>query len=352
MYSSGRPESFLDSNGFITISAARLTAGVKPAARWRRRRIEEYPMNIAESRNQYGSDAARARTHLDADPFAGSSCGWLGDAETARRARTCRHGLGYRRRSMGCASGPHGSALRGLDSRGFIFYTNLHSRKAQVGDGGQSPGCLGFSLAETGTPGADPEGKVEPSAQMIWPTPYFRTRPRGSQLGAWASPQSRNLWPAGPRLGKRITAQKSKRGVADGPIERPRRFGEAIAWVPARSNSGRAAYPGCTIRFCYMRQQDDTWSIVRLAPVGPGWKRILVRLAYSVGRDGRISFNSGANGDGLSSRSRDMSYQANLAVSLGLWPHPLILNGSSHHQKNSDVIGSLTAAVICRWLRV
>jgi len=86
--------------------------------------------------------------------------------------------------------------LKGLDgedvgpSRGFVFYTNLESAKG-VELAGQPKAALVFhwkSLSRqvrargTITPVSDAEADV-----------YFASRPRGSQLGAWASAQSRPL---------------------------------------------------------------------------------------------------------------------------------------------------------------
>ncbi len=77
--------------------------------------------------------------------------------------------------------------LKGLDD-GFVFYTNYESRKADELTG--NPRCsLLFPWHPVGR-----QVRVEGSASRLSPeesAAYFATRPRDSQLGAWASPQSR-----------------------------------------------------------------------------------------------------------------------------------------------------------------
>jgi pyridoxamine 5'-phosphate oxidase len=78
--------------------------------------------------------------------------------------------------------------LRGLDGRGFMFVTNLESRKGRAL--AADPSCalvlvwpaMQRQVLVTGT--AERVGDDEVDA-------YWRTRPRGSRIGAWASPQSR-----------------------------------------------------------------------------------------------------------------------------------------------------------------
>jgi pyridoxamine 5'-phosphate oxidase len=80
--------------------------------------------------------------------------------------------------------------LKGFDERGFVFYTNLESRKG-VEILSNPRVSLNFywrqldkQVVVLGT--AEPVSEVEADA-------YFATRPRGAQLGAWASQQSRPL---------------------------------------------------------------------------------------------------------------------------------------------------------------
>lgn len=95
-----------------------------------------------------------------------------------------------------CTVGPNGAPssrqvlLKDLDERGLVFYTNLESRKGTQLAGNPHVSLL-FFWRELDTQ-VEVQGRAEP-VPAEEADAYFATRPRGSQLGAWASKQSREL---------------------------------------------------------------------------------------------------------------------------------------------------------------
>lgn len=80
--------------------------------------------------------------------------------------------------------------LKGVDARGFVFYTNYHSRKAR-----EVLARPDVALVFHWIP-LETQVRVEGRALPVNPDEadaYFAGRPRGSQLGAWASDQSATL---------------------------------------------------------------------------------------------------------------------------------------------------------------
>src|SRR5262245_23037210 len=80
--------------------------------------------------------------------------------------------------------------LRGADERGFVFYTNYDSRKAkELADNPRAAICIHWPTLEE-------QIRIEGSVVRVGDEEsdrYFDQRPRGSQLGAWASDQSAPL---------------------------------------------------------------------------------------------------------------------------------------------------------------
>ena len=80
--------------------------------------------------------------------------------------------------------------LRGLDERGFTFFTNYESRKGeQLLANPEAALCFHWKSLRRSV-------RVEGAAEQVTPEEadqYFATRPRASQIGAWASKQSRPL---------------------------------------------------------------------------------------------------------------------------------------------------------------
>ena len=150
--------------------------------------------------------------------------------------------------------------LKGVDERGFVFYTNYDSRKGHelVGQPARARcSSRGTTCSDRSASRVGPSGCREEESEA-----YFATRPRGSQLGAWASPQSSEV--ADPRGAG--DAVRRGRGALRRRSTYPCRRTGAATWCAPRSwSSGRAAGAGCTTGSS-TAATGEGWGTVRLAP--------------------------------------------------------------------------------------
>jgi pyridoxamine 5'-phosphate oxidase len=105
--------------------------------------------------------------------------------------------------------------LKAVDHRGFVFYTNFESRKARALIANPHA-SLCFYWAPL-----DKQIRIEGHVERVMDNEadaYFATRPRDSQIGAWASQQSAMLESA-TVLAERVAAARAR--FADGDITRP-----------------------------------------------------------------------------------------------------------------------------------
>jgi len=148
--------------------------------------------------------------------------------------------------------------LKGFDAHGFVFYTNFRSRKGR--ELARNPrAALLFYWGEIGRQ-VRIDGRVE-KLMARESDEYFDTRPRGSQLSAWASPQSALVAGRGP-LERRFAAFARKYPDA---VPRPPQWG-GYRLVPEAFEFWQGREDRLHDRILYRRVYGGRWRIERLAP--------------------------------------------------------------------------------------
>ena len=152
--------------------------------------------------------------------------------------------------------------LKGFDGQGFVFFSNYLSRKGRELEANDRASML----FHWGT--LERQVRIEGVAEKLDAArveTYFRSRPRGAQLGAWASAQSRpvssraELATSYARVQERFGAEEG-----DGEVPVPPEWGgyrvvpEAVEFWQGR--------PGRMHDRLVYRRDGDAWSVERLAP--------------------------------------------------------------------------------------
>jgi len=149
--------------------------------------------------------------------------------------------------------------LKHIDNEGFVFFTNYRSAKAKELELNPNV-ALTFFWTQF-----ERQVRVEGSVTKTSPAEsqeYFATRPRESQIGAWASPQSEVI--AGrAELEKRQS--EVEEAYRDSAVPWPEHWG-GYRVKPVRIEFWKGRVGRLHDRIVYERQPDDSWSIKRLAP--------------------------------------------------------------------------------------
>ncbi|HAF21772.1 MAG TPA: pyridoxamine 5'-phosphate oxidase [Blastocatellia bacterium] len=149
--------------------------------------------------------------------------------------------------------------LKQADQGGFVFYTNYNSKKA--GDLDANP----FAALVFYWPQLERQVRVEGRVERISEAEsdeYFKTRPRESQIGAHASPQS-DVIPSRAMLQQRV--EELEKLYLDRDIDRPAHWG-GYRLLPERIEFWKGRPGRLHDRILYERQANGSWTISRLAP--------------------------------------------------------------------------------------
>lgn len=148
--------------------------------------------------------------------------------------------------------------LKGYDERGFVFYTNYESRKAiELVDNPRAALVFHWAVLQR-------QVRIEGTVEKVTEeeaNAYFRTRPRGSRIGAWASRQSAVLE---ERAHLEARVQEYEQQFGDDDIPLPSFWG-GFRVQPERIEfwQGRASRLHDRLRF--IREAED-WRTERLYP--------------------------------------------------------------------------------------
>lgn len=149
--------------------------------------------------------------------------------------------------------------LKGHGPGGFDFFTNYESRKAEELEANPRAALLfhwGILERQVRVEGSTERLSREASAA------YFRSRPRGSRIGAWASRQSRPL-PDRRELEDRVREAEARHPGDDVPLPP---FWGGYRIVPDRMEFWQGRASRLHDRWEWRRGDDGAWSVARLYP--------------------------------------------------------------------------------------
>ena len=212
-------------------------------------------IDIAALRHDYVAHGLR-RTDLDPDPIK-QFAKWFGEAAAAEIRDVNAMNLS----TTGADGAPDARIvlLKAISERGFVFFTNYRSEKSRQIE--RSPQvALTFFWVQLERQ-IRIRGTVEKTTREE-SEEYFRSRPLGSQLGAWASEQSEVIE---SRDALEAELARVSERFAAGPVPLPEHWGgyrvqpSSIEFWQGRSNRLHD-------RFRYTREGDGSWILERLSP--------------------------------------------------------------------------------------
>jgi pyridoxamine 5'-phosphate oxidase len=195
-------------------------------------------------------------TDVDADPF-NQFRSWLDQAVAAQLPQP----LGTTLATATAEGRPSARMvlLRGFDERGFVFFTNYESCKGRELESNPQA-ALVFSWAEL-----DRQVRIEGNVERVSAEEsdrYFQSRPWGSRLSAWASPQSQVI------ANREILERRMEELAAQYPgpeVPRPPHWG-GYRVIPVSIEFWQGQPDRLHDRLRYRRCAGGSWCLERLAP--------------------------------------------------------------------------------------
>jgi pyridoxamine 5'-phosphate oxidase len=210
--------------------------------------------NLADMRQEYDKDVLH-RNQLDADPFVQFEK-WF--EEVTEEHKEDPHAFTL---ATADAEGKPSSRivlLKGIEEQKFVFYTNYDSKKGR--DMAENP----YVSATFFWPALQRQVRIEGAVEKVsaeMSDSYFHSRPEGSRLGAWASPQSDELE---SREVLETRWKEFSERFSEGKIPRPENWG-GYAINPTRIEFWQGRPSRLHDRFSYSIE-NESWKIARLAP--------------------------------------------------------------------------------------
>lgn len=149
--------------------------------------------------------------------------------------------------------------LKGVDGRGFTFFTNYESRKGrELADNARATLVFPWLALERQVTVEGAVSRVSPEESAA----YFHSRPRGSQLGAWVSQQS-SIISGRAVLEDSLKVLEKKYAGAEVPV--PPNWG-GFRVVPESVEFWQGRRNRLHDRLRYRRDASGSWVVERLAP--------------------------------------------------------------------------------------
>ncbi len=150
--------------------------------------------------------------------------------------------------------------LKSFDENGFIFFTNYNSRKGQEIE--ENPQAAMAFLWHELQRQVRVEGSIEKISEKE-STDYFKSRPKGSQIGAWASPQSQVI-PDRQVLKDKVSDLEQEYQDEE-TLPKPAHWG-GYRIIPNFIEFWQGRPSRLHDRIAYHKNQKGDWNIERLAP--------------------------------------------------------------------------------------